>query len=193
MLGMSIYALSAASLRCSLASRQHQMARASHRRYRSRLDFFLLECGRFSSKARSLSLNIQVSEKDHSCTNWGGRFTQITGSVESKCTSPGQKCVSAHAMKTNQQANRKARKRSRGPNTNNHSPLATSGGENSWSPLTATWKNLQEVLPVCKARISTLGAGRAKAAQGVNAPTHSINELAIYQGIGQGWKLGSSG
>jgi hypothetical protein len=33
--------------------------------------------------------------------------------------------------------------------------------------------------PWCKARMSTLGAERSKAAQGVNAPT--LYELAIYR------------
>jgi len=62
--------------------------------------FFFLECGRFSLEARSLILNIKIN-REAKCQNlYKARWRvkkQGSDGVESKCTSPGQKCVSTHA------------------------------------------------------------------------------------------------
>ena len=78
-----------------------------------RLCSFLLECGRFSSKVRSWNLNIKVSQNVQSITVQieAADPRQKTGSLESKCTSPGQKCVSRRKQKpttsTNQPKSKK--------------------------------------------------------------------------------------
>ena len=137
-------------------------------------DFFWLECGRFSSKARSLGLNKKGNEKVHSCTHRCGRFTQKTGSVESKCTSPGQKCVFTHVRKTptSQPKSKKTE-----PGTTH----AISWGENSLESPHRKMKKHARSLTSLQTKNKHTRSRKSKSRSGVNAPTHSINELAIYQ------------
>ena len=76
--GNEISALSAASLRCSLASRQHQMARASHRRYP-----WGLEVGLIRIISRAAGPPGGGSQKPPRCKDW--QWVQSQGDRGAHC------------------------------------------------------------------------------------------------------------
>ena len=101
-----------------------------------------------------------------------------TNSEESKCTSPGQKCVSTPADK-DKQPNRKARNGAEAQTQTNTQQLPPVKEGTLEVPSQQNSKQPAQRIANVQTEISTLDTEGANHRQGVYAQKHSVNELAI--------------